>query len=852
MKRSFFIIIVIALAALSARADDFRGRVLDGENREPVAGAIVKVLSATGKTVSFTSSKTDGTFNVKTDSKGVRLTVSAIGYATFETAFPPENNELFLQPRETRLKEVVVEAPDIFQRGDTLVFNVGKYATAADNAIIDVLKRLPGIKVEDDGRILYNGKPINKFYIDGNDFVGDSYGLATNNISKDDVASVEVMENHQPIKALEDIEFSEHAGINLKLKEDARSRWVGVATAGAGVSPLLYTGGLFTMRLARKMQNMFTLKADNTGWNPANEIRDTGYDPMFSGEYDDEPWTDYISADRVNAPLAENRTRDNLSWMADAITSWGTNDVSKRLKLNYTGDRLDYTTGEYTDYFSQNIPNYNQDNKLRTHGHSIAAELKTEVNRKKYFMKDNLNFDARFDDSRSAITGSMDLSQRVSRRCFNVRNDLRLIRKTDTRIFSLSSRNEFSRNTSRLGVSASGATPSQSVRTSDLRSVTEGQYGLFAGFWKIYLTADLDLDWHHLASALDDFDCDFRRAGKYDSFLASFSLTPKAVYEMRGWRVTAALPFRLTHIGLDGSHGFISLRPYLWIRRQMTAKSDLTLSASYNSSAPVPSLFVDCAFLTDYRNLYVAVPTDRNSKSTSVSATYRYRNPLSAFFGNISATYSYFRSPLMTDQLFIDDFIVTTYRNIAAGTHSCMLKGGVSKGFAHGRLVGGIDAEWSRSEASSMRDGQRLPFRQDRLSVAPYFKGSFCKWLSMNYSLDATFSSLKIDEGPLSRSTSVNQRLSFTWMPLDELNFIIGAEHYFTGFGDRAGRDANMVLLDASATWQMSSRLRLSLSARNLFDRHDYRYTTFGTLSKTDRVFSIRPRNILATLQLRF
>ena len=152
MKNSFFLMIVIALAALSARADEFRGRVLDGENREPVAGAVVKVLSAAGKTVSFTSSKPDGTFSVNPDSKGVRLTVSAIGYATFETAFPPESHELFLQPRETRLKEVVVEAPDIFQRGDTLVFNVGKYATAADNAIIDVLKRLPGIKVEDDGR----------------------------------------------------------------------------------------------------------------------------------------------------------------------------------------------------------------------------------------------------------------------------------------------------------------------------------------------------------------------------------------------------------------------------------------------------------------------------------------------------------------------------------------------------------------------------------------------------------------------------------------------------------------------------------------------------------------------------
>ena len=189
------------------------------------------------------------------------------------------------------------------------------------------IKRLPGIKVKDDGTIEYQGKPINKFYLDGNDFIGGQYGLATNNISHKDVASVEVMENHQPVKALEGIEFPEEAGINLKLKDDARSRWVGVAQAVAGVQPLLYDGSLFTMRMASKIQNMFTLKADNTGWNPANEIREHDFDDMFSSDYTASLWPEYISADIINAPLTEKRTRDNLSWLANAITAW------KRMRL---------------------------------------------------------------------------------------------------------------------------------------------------------------------------------------------------------------------------------------------------------------------------------------------------------------------------------------------------------------------------------------------------------------------------------------------------------------------------------------------------------------------------------------
>ena len=102
---------------------------------------------------------------------------------------------------------------------------------------------------------------------------------------------------------------------------------VGVAQAVAGVQPLLYDGSLFTMRMASKIQNMFTLKADNTGWNPANEIREHDFDDMFSSDYTASLWPEYISADIINAPLTEKRTRDNLSWLANAITAW------KRMRL---------------------------------------------------------------------------------------------------------------------------------------------------------------------------------------------------------------------------------------------------------------------------------------------------------------------------------------------------------------------------------------------------------------------------------------------------------------------------------------------------------------------------------------
>ena len=239
MNRYSFFILCFLLGLLSASAadpDGLRGRVVDADTDEPVVGCIVKSKGA------FTSTDKEGCFVINPKEGADSVSFRFMGYESASLPITADFSCVRLRPKATQLNDVIVEAPDIYAKGDTLVFNVAKYANAKDNAIIDVIKRLPGIKVEEDGTIKYQGKPINKFYLDGNDFIGGQYGLATNNISYKDVASVEVMENHQPVKALEGIEFPEEAGINLKLKEDARSRWVGVAQAAAGVQPLLYNG----------------------------------------------------------------------------------------------------------------------------------------------------------------------------------------------------------------------------------------------------------------------------------------------------------------------------------------------------------------------------------------------------------------------------------------------------------------------------------------------------------------------------------------------------------------------------------------------------------------------------------
>lgn len=850
-RYSFFILCLILdlLPILAADQNKLHGKIIDADTKQPIAGVVVQALSADGRPIAFTSSAYDGTFKIMYSAPIDSISFRCMGYESIKL---PRNydfaSEVVLNPKATQLNDVIVEAPDIYAKGDTLVFNVSRYANATDNAIIDVIKRLPGIKVDEDGTIKYQGKPINKFYIDGNDFLEGQYGLATNNISHKDVKSVEVMENHQPIKALEGIDFPEEAGINLKLKEDAKGKWVGVVKAGSGVQPWLYDGSLYAMRIAPKVQNILTLRGGNTGWNPDEQMTEHDFNDMAFTDYSESLWREYIAADIVNnAPLNEKRTRDNLSWLANSITAWKRGDTSMRFKLNYVGDRLNYSTSLLTDYLSSNIPEFIQNNSLRTQSHDVSAQFNAQINKRGYFLKDKLTVDALWENSNSAITGSFNLDQRVKRRNLSASNDLKLVKRNDKKLFELTSRNSFYHQPSKLIIFGEENT-SQSIGATDFRSTTESRYGKLGRFWNFYLNGGFDFNYHRMNATLFGMGT-FDNEGIYNSFLTNLYATPQIDYERNGWLLSAKLPVKWLHHSVSGHHDYINVFPRLYARKKISSKSEFSASLAYKLSSPQAYMNIDVPVLSDYRNLFIANCIDRYSNGVATTASYRYRNPLTSFFANASLTYNYSRTAMISNQLFIDDFVISTYENHIANSSSWFLNGGISKGLGHSRMVVGLDFNASTSNASAMRDNIVQDDNQQTLSVKPYFKGSIFKWLSATYDANYGFSRLVIAKNE-NNTHSFNQKLYASILPCDRWEFTAGAEHFLTRFPE--GNIENLVLLDASIVWRLSNKIRLSLTANNLLDKRHYQYVTYGTLSRSEHSFQIRPRNILASIQYRF
>ncbi len=850
IRLGFFIICLILwlLPETAVAQDEFNGSVVDSDTGQPISGVVVQALNTNGRPIAFTSTSAKGRFKIKVSASVDSVSFRCVGYESIKLPRSFDfSAAVELHPKATQLRDVIVQAPDIYAKGDTLVFNVSRYANATDNAIIDVIKRLPGIKVEEDGTIKYQGKPINKFYIDGDDFLGGQYGLATNNISHKDVKSVEVMENHQPIKALEGIDFPEEAGINLTLKEDAKGKWVGVTKAGTGAQPWLYDGSVYAMRIATKVQNILTMRGGNTSWNPDEQITEHDFNDMSFTDYSESLWPEYIAADIINAPLNDKRTRDNLSWLANSITSWKHGDTSMRFKLNYVGDRLDYNTGIHTDYFSNTIPEFTQNNSLRTQSHDVSAQFNMQINKREYFLKDKFTAEGVWERSNSVITGSFVLDQRIRRRNLSAANDLKLVKRNDKKLFELTSRNTFSHRPDRLFVNGE-ENATQSVGTTDFRSTTETRWGKLGRFWKFYINGGVDLNYHRMDLFLIGMG-DFDNSRYFNSFLSNIYATPQLDYERNGWLLSAKVPVKWLHHSINGQHGYINISPRFYARKKTSAKSELSASFAYQLSSPQAYMNISEPILSDYRNLFIANEIDKYSQNLATTVSYKYRNPLTSFFANVSLSYNYSHSSIMSNQLFIEDFIVSTYADKLSDSNSWYIAGGVSKGLGHSRMVVGCDVSASTSSASSMRDNVVEDYSQQTLNVKPYFRGSLCKWLSMNYDANYGLSRMKIVEIGNNFHT-LNQKISATIIPQDKWQFTVGAEHFMTRFPE--GNTEQLLLIDASVVWQFNNKIRLALTADNVLDRRQYRYVTYGTLSRSEHSFRIRPRNILASIQFRF
>lgn len=193
------------------------------------------------------------------------IAISAFDIVPESKVIENKTQQINFTPKIESLKinEVVVKADKIREKKDTLVYSVASFINHNDYNIEDVIKKMPGLSVSSTGQLSYQGKPINKLYVEGKDLLEGRYNIATKNIAAKDVASIEVMDKHEHIKMLKDVTYSDGVAINIKLKDDAKGTYTMHALLGAGwMNKFLWKNELFGVYFGKKRQHILSYKTN--------------------------------------------------------------------------------------------------------------------------------------------------------------------------------------------------------------------------------------------------------------------------------------------------------------------------------------------------------------------------------------------------------------------------------------------------------------------------------------------------------------------------------------------------------------------------------------------------------------
>ena len=423
-----FIPFFLFFSQLTFAQSIFKGKVKD-ESGKSVPGVNVTLSKPNSPQIlAFSITDIGGNYKIEYTSSvdSLQLNLYALGFASQKKKVQNNSQENdFIVVRQTiDLKELIVKPDPISRRGDTLTFNVGSFKDANDRAIVDIIKKLPGIEVEQSGRILYQGKPINKYYIEGLDLLGGRYHLANENLPVDAVSGVQIVENHQPIKMLDSLEFSENAAINIQLKNNVTV--TGMANLGVGTLPLLWEANVTPMMFTKKNQFIGSYQANNVGNNIAKQIKVLTIQDLMNDFQSGDDKRDWLQIQQLaSPPFADSRWLDNNAHLGSI------NQLKKlkkeyelRLNASYTNDyqqqRGSTTTLFYTPLDTIGIIE-NKYNQLFFN--SLETTLSLQKNNPKKYFTNELKFRGFWDAQNGNITRNSEvITQELNNPYFSIAN----------------------------------------------------------------------------------------------------------------------------------------------------------------------------------------------------------------------------------------------------------------------------------------------------------------------------------------------------------------------------------------------------------------------------------------------
>lgn len=867
------IILFLLLGNVLSAQTVLTGTVKDTEGETLPNIKVLAYKAGSRVIVAYAGTDNDGRYNLSVNAEADSLDVATSSLffekQTKRIANRSQTVDFTLREEVQELKGVTVRARSIEQKGDTLEYIVGSFVQKQDKSIEDVLKRMPGIEVADDGKITYQGLPIQKFYVEGMDLMGGSYAAVSKNLPHQSVSSVEVYENHQPIKMLEDRVSSEQASINIKLAKEVAL--TGTAKVGLGAWPFLWNVNLTPMLFSGKVQMLAAYRTNNTGDDltiytqmltmqqlqgerPAKLGNELGIKqasmPLFNTYRYLDNHTHLINLNTL-FPVSENTTlRVNLYYLNDLRKQ----SVSQSNTIYLAADTLAYT---------EQIDNCLRDNQL-------FGTITLNRNDKAYYLDDKLNFSKAWDNAFGLdVNNGLPVSQTLKTPALSVDNDLRLIIPVGKRLLDFTSCIGYGQTPHRLEVepgqfanllndSLPYSKTTQQLNTRQYFADHAVSAIFTVGRFTIRPKAGFLFVQRHITSqlTLSDGEADWQSAMAADAQVRRRNvkpyLTAEVEYKRNRFSAGMDLPLALQSVTVqsetDGDRMTkLLFNPSLWSRLKLGNFWTLNASARLRHSIENYDTWMDGYLLTDYQDLVLRKAPLSLSRTVSGSIGMQFKEP----FISLNADMRYGLGHTHSENVYryeVGEGGISTLQVVSMPNNRFYqtMSGSVKKYFSPIRTSIGLKGNLLDSKGVALVNEALMNTHSVSYSLSPSVMVKVTDWLNVDYSLNYNQMYSFIDDQKRSRITYWRHfGKAFAFLKHNQ-TVSLTAEYY-------RHQGQNYLFVDASYEFSIKQpKLDFEVRWNNMFNSKKYVSYYSGAFSVQETVYTLRPMEVLASVRFRF
>lgn len=866
----------IVLIALFSSYFSFSQNTISGkvftEEGEPLSGTNITITDSATKFLGFTTTNNQGLFSIKvvdTETTPLFINAKRLQYAPirYEIENKTQVIDLVMIKENTILEEVVIETQrPVSQRGDTIAYQISAFAEQKDRNIGEVLSKLPGIEVLPDGRVLYQGRPIEKYYIEGMDLLEGKYNLVNSNLPHKSVSSVEILENHQPIRVLDSLNTSDKTSLNIRLKEEVTV--TGVSKLAMGGKPLLWETNITPMFFTKNKQTILSYQANNSGFDSGRELRALTLDDLIQQQENTLEKVSVLQTVAPNLPTISNKRflDNNVHMLTANFLSKRKDKTEVRLNLSYINDYQKQLGSQLTKYFLPQedlMINETIENSLFTN--DFRSNLTLHKNTKNSYFKNSFKTQLNWDGARGLVQmDDAQIEQHLKNPYYSFSNQLKWITPIGNQLVTIYSLINYNRSPHELSVYPGQFKDVLNEADNYTFIRQELQKNIFQA--NNYLGFDKKLRNYTFGNKFgfnivnnntnSQLFQEQNRSGNMfsnhqNTTTYSLYIDPTVEYKYKKWEVKAQIPLAYQGIQLTDNSlhkkqkakGLV-FNPRVNLQYNWTGYWKTTTSLGYTDAFQDTESLIYGYIMKNYRTLQKTDYPIERKKGISFHTGMSYRNPIKSLFFNAFYFYSQSTNPFMLQNIIQEDggqWMTILNKETTQYNHTINTK--LSKYFNRFKTTVSLGLDLQTQKGNQVVNTTTVTAQNKIIKPNLNLNTRFSDNISIDYKLGTNFHFNKTGVLAEQHFFTLSENMQVNIYPSNNQSLGFLLEHYYT---DLATDYNHNFYADFLYRYTITkSKIDLELRVMNLFNENNYINTQYTDYYFSQSIFKIRPRQIM-------